>query len=197
MREGRMITISGILREKRILALTKDIQIKIKKNNISGYSETSLKKQKRQLKYDPKEGNMFTVITYDNFCLTGVVLKSHVGVWKSDDYMSVVILKPQINIESLKDGIRKEHVLVGPRLVDVSYWRKGIFSSTEESVYLNVLFKYAFCEEKEKESWIDENGNKLEVNKYEDYDYLSSYAYTMMNGMARAINEELIINGYK
>lgn len=151
-------------------------------------NEYQLQPIKRKKIY-PESGDIFKVCPYENIEYFGIVVNNHVNNNNGEDLIVVFVFKSGIDIEqSIKSGIKKEDLLIGPEIVGKEYWTRGYFFNVRHTeIQANNYGFYSIG----KGKFFDEYGNDI----YEEPYLLGTYGVATISGIAYSINQELIING--
>lgn len=167
-----------------------DIKEKLDKLDEAEIEEYQLQVIKRKRVY-PQIGDLFKIKPKDDIILYGIVINNHINNINGDDLLLVVIFKPEENIRTiLQDGVKKEHLLIPPQIVGKEYWTRGYFYNIDYVDNVNNMETYGFYSVG-KGKFFDEYGKDL---AYEPQ-LLGTYGVATISGVARKINQELIIAG--
>ncbi len=165
-----------------------DIKEKLDKLNEAKIEEYQLQVIKRKRIY-PQIGDLFKINPKDDIVLYGVVINNHINNINGEDLLLVLIFKKEENIKTiLNAGVKKEHLLIPPQIVGKEYWTRGYFYNIDCVNSVNNVETYGFYSVG-KGKFFDEYGNEL---AYEPQ-LLGTYGVATMSGVARKINQELII----
>lgn len=166
------------------------IKEKLDKLSEAKIEEYQLQVIKRRRIY-PQTGDVFEINPKGDIILYGVVINNHINNINGDDLLLVLIFKNKENIKAILDtGINKEHLLVPPQIVGKEYWTRGYFYIIDHIDSVNVAEPYGFYSVG-KGKFFDEYGVEL---KYKPL-LLGTYGVATISGIARKINQELIIAG--
>jgi len=181
--------------KKRFTELPDDIQQKIKELDDKDTREYQLKVIKRT-KYKPKEGDVFLVSPREGIYFYGRVLKTKIKHLTNDTFVDgknvVFIFKCKTRVLDLSNYIPNyEELIIGPVIVDEIYWRKGFFYTIanipidDHEKELDYGF-YSIA----KGKFLKEDGREL----MHQPQILGTYGIVTITGIARNIEQELIIN---
>ena len=165
-----------------------DIKEKLDELDEARVEEYQLQVIKRKRIY-PQIGDLFKINPRDDIVLYGVVINNHINNINGEDLLLVLIFKKEENIKTiLHDGVQKEHLLIPPQIVGKEYWTRGYFYNIDYVDSINNVETYGFYSVG-KGKFFDEYGNEL---AYEPQ-LLGTYGVATISGVARKINQELII----
>jgi hypothetical protein len=89
--------------------------------------EYQLQVIKRKRAY-PEIGDIFQIRPRENIEYYGIVVNNHVNNNNGDDLIVIFIFKSGIDIEqSVRNGVKKEELLIDPEIVSKIYWTRGYF----------------------------------------------------------------------
>ena len=167
-----------------------DIKEKLDKLDEARIEEYQLQVIKRKRIY-PQIGDLFKINPKDDIILYGVVINNHINNINGEDLLLVLIFKLEENIKTiLHDGVKKEHLLIPPQIVGKEYWTRGYFYNIDYVDNANNVETYGFYSVG-KGKFFDEYGNDLDCEPQ----LLGTYGVATISGVARKINQELIIAG--
>lgn len=167
-----------------------DIKAKLDRLDELKIEEYQLQIIKRKRIY-PQIGDIFEINPQSDIVLYGIVINNHINNINGEDLLLVLIFKKEENIDNiLNTGIKKEHLLIPPQIVGKEYWTRGYFYNIAHIDDINVAEEYGFYSIG-KGKFLDEYGEEL---SYEPK-LLGTYAVATISGIARKINQELIIAG--
>lgn len=150
--------------------------------------EYQLQVIKRKKEY-PEIGDIFQIKPRENIEYYGIVVNNHVNNNNGDDLLVIFIFKSGIDIEqSVKNGVKKEELLIDPEIVGKEYWTRGYFFNighTEIKENKYGFYSIGKCK------FFDEYGNDIHNEPY----LLGTYGVATISGIAYGINQEMIING--
>lgn len=151
-------------------------------------NEYQLQVIKRKRIY-PEIGDIFKICPRENIEYYGIVVNNYVNNKNGDDLIVIFVFKSEVDIEqSVKNGIRKEDLLIDPEIVGKEYWTRGYFFNvghTEIKVNNYGFYSIGKCK------FFDEFGNDIHEEPY----LLGTYGVATISGVAYSINQELIIAG--
>ena len=103
--------------------------------------------------------------------------------------MLVLIFKQNIDIKgSIINGVKEDDLLLPPQIVGKEYWTRGFFYNVEHYDEILNVKNYGFYSIGKGE-FVDEYGKEL-ANQPK---LLGTYGVATISGIARKINQELII----
>jgi len=165
-----------------------DIKEKLDKLADARIEEYQLQVIKRKKMY-PQIGDLFKINPKDDVVLYGVVINNHINNINGEDLLLVLIFKTEENIKTiLHNGVKKEHLLIPPQIVGKEYWTRGYFYNVDHVDSINNVEEYGFYSVG-KGKFLDEYGNELACEPQ----LLGTYGVATISGVARKINQELII----
>lgn len=165
-----------------------DIKERLDKLDEARVEEYQLRVIKRNRRY-PQIGDLFKVNPKDDIILYGVVINNHINSINGEDLLLVLIFREEVDIKTiLCDGVKNEHLLIPPQIVGKEYWTRGYFYKIDYVNNANKVKEYGFYSVG-KGKFLDEYGNDL---AYEP-PLLGIYGVATISGVARKINQELII----
>ncbi|MCR5824058.1 MAG: hypothetical protein K6G60_06470 [Lachnospiraceae bacterium] len=152
-------------------------------------NEYQLKVIKRKRIY-PEIGDVFMVCPRDNIEYYGVVVNNHVNNNNGNDLIVIFIFKSGVDIaQAIKNGVKKEDLLIEPEIVGKEYWTRGYFYNVGHTSEMREK-RYGFYSIG-KQKFFDEYGNDIHEEPY----LLGTYGVSTISGIAYGINKELIISG--
>lgn len=173
--------------QKRYAAQPIDIKEKLDKLDKARIEEYQLKVIKRERIY-PQIGDLFKINPKDDIDLYGVVVNNHIKNINGEDLLLVLIFKEKDIKTILCDGVKSEHLLIPPQIVGKEYWTRGYFYNIDYVDNVNNVDKCGFYSVGQGK-FFDEYGNDLEFEP----PLLGTYGVATISGVARKINQELII----
>jgi len=167
---------------------SQEVKDKLDKLDDMYINEYQLQVIKRKRVY-PEIGDIFRICPCENIEYFGIVVNNHVNNKNGDDLIVIFIFKSGIDIEqSIKDGIKKEDLLIDPEIVGKEYWTRGYFFNVGHTkIQVNNYGFYSIG----KCKFLDEYGNDIHEEPY----LLGTYGVATISGIAYGINQELIIAG--
>lgn len=172
----------------RYNALPEDVKKKLDILANAPFKEYQLQVIKRKRIY-PEKGDIFQIRPYDNIEYYGIVVNNHVDNNNGDDLLVIFIFNKGVDIEkSVKNGVKKEDLLIDPEIVGKEYWTRGYFFNVGH-IEINEN-KYGFYSIG-KCKFFDEFGNEIQEEPY----LLGTYGVATISGIAYGINKEMIIKG--
>ena len=167
---------------------SQEVKDKLDKLDDMYIDEYQLQVIKRKRIY-PEIGDIFKICPYANMEYFGIVVNNHVNNKNGDDLIVVFIFKSGIDMEqTIKNGIKKEDLLINPEIVGKEYWTRGYFFNVGHmEIQVNNYGFYSIG----KRKFFDEYGNEIHVEPY----LLGTYGVATISGIAYGINQELIIAG--
>jgi len=176
--------------KSRYEALPDDKKDKIAKLNASSLHDYQLKEIKKSRVY-PKVGDVILINPVQEVSLYGVVLNNHINSICGDDLLLVAILRVETKLDVIfEKGIDLDDLLLPPAIVGKEYWTKGYFARVGEWKNPRINVKYGFLRIINGK-YLDEHGHDVE----EEPELLGMFGVTTISGIAREINQELIIAG--
>ena len=176
--------------KERYENLSDEIKEKLNELNNSDISDYQLQVIKRKRSY-PEIGDIFQVNPRDDIYFYGVVLNNHIHNINGDDLLLVLIFKQNIDIKrSISNGVKEDDLLLPPEIVGKEYWTRGYFYNIEHYDEILNVKDYGFYNIG-KGKFLDEYGKEL-ANQPK---LLGTYGVATISGIARKINQELIIAG--
>ncbi len=181
--------------KKRLSEQSSEVQNKIKELDTRNPKDYQLKVI-RKSKAEPKEGDVFLVCPRDGIYFYGRVLKANIEHVEKDTFIHgknvVVIFKCKTKVlDTSEYGSNYNDLLIGPEIVDSSYWSKGLFFTVANisiEPYEEEL-DYGFYSIG-KGKYLKENGLELTHQPQ----ILGTYGIATITTVARNIEKELIIN---
>ena len=176
--------------KERFEKLSNEIKEKLYELDNSAVSDYQLQVIKRKRIY-PEIGDIFKVNPKEGIYFYGVVLNNHIHNINGDDLLLVLIFKQNIDIKgSISNGVKEEELLLPPQIVGKEYWTRGYFYNVEHYEEIINVTDYGFYSIG-KGKFCDEYGKEL-VHQPQ---LLGTYGVATISGIARQINQELIIAG--
>ena len=167
-----------------------DIKEKLDKLDDARVEEYQLQVIKRKRIY-PQVGDIFEVNPKNDIILHGVVINNHINNINGEDLLLIQIFREKEDIKKIIcNGVKNEHLLIPPQIVGKEYWTRGYFYNVDYIENINKLDNYGFYIIGEGK-FCDEYGYEL---IYEPQ-LLGIYGVATISGIARKINQELIIAG--
>lgn len=174
--------------KERYEKLSDEIKEKLNELDNSNISDYQLQVIKRKRLY-PEIGDIFKVNPRDDIYFYGVVLNNHIHNINGDDLLLVLIFKQNIDIKgSIINGVKEDDLLLPPQIIGKEYWTRGFFYNVEHYDEILNVKNYGFYSIGKGE-FVDEYGKEL-VNQPK---LLGTYGVATISGIARKINQELII----
>ncbi|MCZ7695273.1 Imm26 family immunity protein [Mediterraneibacter gnavus] len=174
--------------KERYDKLSDEIKEKLNELDNSNISDYQLQVIKRKRLY-PEIGDIFKVNPRDDIYFYGVVLNNHIHNINGDDLLLVLIFKQNIDIKgSIINGVKEDDLLLPPQIVGKEYWTRGFFYNVEHYDEILNVKNYGFYSIGKGE-FVDEYGKEL-ANQPK---LLGTYGVATISGIARKINQELII----
>lgn len=174
--------------KERYEKLSDEIKEKLNELDNSNISDYQLQVIKRKRLY-PEIGDIFKVNPRDDIYFYGVVLNNHIHNINGDDLLLVLIFKQNIDIKgSIINGVKEDDLLLPPQIVGKEYWTRGFFYNVEHYDEILNVKNYGFYSIGKGE-FVDEYGKEL-ANQPK---LLGTYGVATISGIARKINQELII----
>lgn len=174
--------------KERYEKLSDEIKEKLNELDNSNISDYQLQVIKRKRLY-PEIGDIFKVNPRDNIYFYGVVLNNHIHNINGDDLLLVLIFKQNIDIKgSIINGVKEDDLLLPPQIIGKEYWTRGFFYNVEHYDEILNVKNYGFYSIGKGE-FVDEYGKEL-ANQPK---LLGTYGVAAISGIARKINQELII----
>lgn len=176
--------------KERCEKLPDEIKEKLNELDNSDVSDYQLQVIKRKRVY-PEIGDIFKVNPRDDIYFYGVVLNNHIHNINGDDLLLVLIFKQNVDIKgSISNGVKEDDLLLPPQIVGKEYWTRGYFYNVEHYDKILNVKDYGFYSIG-KGKFFDEYGKEL-ANQPQ---LLGTYGVATISGIARKINQELIIAG--
>lgn len=177
-------------RKARYEALTDEVKEKLAKLDASSLSEYQLKEIKRSRKY-PQIGDVIRMNPNQELSLFGVVLNNNINNICGDNLLLIAIFRLGTDLDVIfEKGIDPEDLLLPPIIVGKEYWTKGYFAKVSEWKSPRMNAKYGFLR-LINGKFLDEYGNDIG----EEPEVLGLFGVSTISGIARKINQELIIAG--
>lgn len=176
--------------KERYSKLSAEKKEKIDKLNGSKASDYQLQIIKRKRIY-PEKGDIFKVNPKDDIYLHGIVLNNHINSINGEDLLVILLFKQNVDIyKSINNGVKEEELLIRPQIVGKEYWTRGFFYNIEHYDEMPEIKDYGFYSVG-KGVFFDEYGKLLT----EQPKLLGTYGVATISGIARQVNQELIILG--
>ena len=176
--------------KQRDESLSKEVKEKLESLNNSKTEEYQLQVIQRKRIY-PEVGDVFLLNPRDEFFLKGIVVNNHINNINGEDLILVLIFKPDMNVdEVLKKGVEKEDLLITPVIVGKEYWTRGYFNNISNNMDVKKIRDYGFYSIG-KGKFLDEFGTEIQ----KEPSLLGTYGVATITGIAKEINQELIILG--
>lgn len=174
----------------RYLKQSDEVKEKLDKLDNSDPSEYQLQVIKRKRIY-PETGDIFKTNPITDIYFYGVVLNNHINNINGDDLLLVLIFKQDIDIrKSIGNGVSEDELLLAPQIVGKEYWSRGYFYNVDHFDELPKIKDYGFYSVG-KGKFFDEYGNELSAQPR----LLGTFGVATISGIAKKINQELIISG--
>lgn len=175
---------------ERYLKQSDEIKEKLDKLDDSDPSEYQLQVIKRKRIY-PEIGDIFKINPIGDIYFYGVVLNNHIYNINGDDLLLVLIFKQDFDInKSIGNGVSEDELLLPPQIVGREYWSRGYFYNIDRYDEPLNIEDYGFYSVG-KSKFFDEYGNEL-LNQPR---LLGTFGVATISGIAKKINQELIISG--
>lgn len=167
---------------------SQDVKDKLDRLDDMLIKEYQLKVIKRKKVY-PEIGDIFQLRPCENIEFYGIVVNNHVNNKNGDDLIVIFIFKEGVDIDkSVKNGIKKEELLIAPEIVGKEYWSRGFFFNVGHTeIHID---NYGFYDIVDR-VFYDEYENELKNEPY----LLGTYGVATISGIAYGINQEMIISG--
>lgn len=138
----------------------------------------------------PKTGDIFRINPKNDLILYGVVINNYVNNINGQDLLLILIFKDGIDIKDiLNKEVKHEHLLIPPQIVGKEYWSRGYFYNIDHIDEIGNAINYGFYSIG-KGKFFDEYGNGISCEPQ----LLGTYGVSTISGIARKINQELIIS---
>lgn len=166
-----------------------DIKVKLDRLDEVGLEEYQLKVIKRKRLY-PQIGDLFKICPREDIILYGVVINNHINNINGEDLLLVLIFK-NVDVKTiLQEGVKNKHLLIPPQIIGKEYWTRGYFYNIDSVDSISNVESYGFYSVG-KGKIFDEYGNVLGFEPK----ILGTFGVATISGVARKINQELIIAG--
>lgn len=163
---------------------------KLEKLSKAETSEYQLQVIKRKRIY-PQKGDIFQIKPKRNILLHGIVINNHINNINGEDLLLILIFKENVDVrESVSKEIKSDDLLLSPQIVGKEYWTRGYFYNVDKYDGTICIDNYGFYYIG-KHKFCDEYGNELK----EEPQLLGIYSVATIIGVAKKINQELIIEG--
>ena len=176
--------------KERYASLPDEIKRKLEILDNSEASEYQLQVIKRKRSY-PEIGDIFSINPKGDLFLYGIVVNNHINNINGEDLLLILIFKEGVNIqERVSEGVCCDDLLIPPQIVGKEYWTRGYFYNIEHYNDKINTDSYGFYSIG-KGKFFDEYGNEISGEPQ----LLGTYGVATITGIARKINQELIIDG--
>lgn len=176
--------------KERYAKLPDEIKEKLEVLDNSDVSGYQLQVIKRKRSY-PEIGDIFKINPKGDLLLYGIVVNNHISNINGEDLLLILIFKEGVNIkESVSNGVSCDDLLIPPQIVGKEYWTRGYFFNIEHYNDKINVDSYGFYSIG-KGKFFDEYGNEIQGEPQ----LLGTYGVATITGIARKINQELIIAG--
>lgn len=176
--------------KQRYEKLPKEVKNKLDTLNNSKVEEYQLQVLQRKRTY-PNVGDIFQLSPREDFFLKGIVVNNHISNINGEDLVLVFIFKPDSNVdEVLKNGVEKDDLLIAPAIVGKEYWTRGYFNNISNNMDVKKIREYGFYSIG-KGKFFDEYGAEI----LKEPTLLGTYGVATITGIAKEVNQELIILG--
>lgn len=176
--------------KERYSRLPNEIKEKLEVLDNMNISDYQLQVIKRKRIY-PEIGDVFKINPKEDIYLYGLVVNNHINNINGEELLLILIFKEGVDIkECISKGIGCDELLIPPQIVGKEYWTRGYFYNVEhynEKVKFDSYGFYSIG----KGIFFDEYGNEI-TNEPR---LLGIYGVTTISGIAKKINQELIILG--
>lgn len=164
-------------------------EVKEKLDNLD-VSDCQLQVIKRKRIY-PEIGDIFKVNPKEDLFYYGLVVNNHINNINGEELLTILIFKEGVDIkESISRGVDLDELLIPPPIVGKEYWTRGYFYNVEHYNEKINVDNYGFYSIG-KGKYFDEYGNEIA----HEPQLLGTYGVATIIGIARKINQELIIAG--
>lgn len=176
--------------KQRYAEQSDEIKDKLDKLDKLGPKEYQLQVIKRKRIY-PQIGDVFKINLKEDIILYGIVINNHINNINGDELLVILIFKEGVDIKDvIYKGIKSLHLLIPPQIVGKEYWTRGYFYNIDHVDGISNTIDYGFYSVG-KGKYFDEYGN--EINS--EPQLLGIYGVATISGIARKLNQELIIAG--
>ena len=148
------------------------------------------KKRIKRKRIYPEIGDVFQINPKGKFLLHGVVINNHINNINGDDLILILIFKDKADLSIALQNAEKEDLLIPPQIVGKEYWTRGYFYNISHVENIPKLKTYGFYSIGNRK-FLDEYGKEVK----EEPELLGTYGVATISGVARKINQELIISG--
>lgn len=153
-------------------------------------SEYQLQVIKRKRIY-PQKGDIFVIKPKEDILLYGIVVNNHINNINGQELLLIFIFKESVDIrKTINKGISCDDLLIPPQILGKEYWTRGYFYNVDHYDNTICIGNYGFYYIG-KHKFCDEYGAELE----EEPRLLGIYGVATIIGVAKKINQELIIAG--
>lgn len=172
--------------------LSEEQKAAIKKIDEMDSSTYILKKIKRKLKPQLKEGDVFAMLLPEGFYIFGRILKSGVNFWSEPTKYNVAFIFEKIgkDINDIPEKFDYDKILLGPILLSDGYWTRG-YCYTVTNIPLTDKEKkldYGFWDNGAKMRFLDADGKEMDHQP----EYLSCYGLKTLYGLSIPIRKRII-----
>lgn len=176
--------------KQRYAEQSEEIREKLDKLNNARVEEYQLQVIKRKRIY-PEIGDVFQINPKNDIMLQGIVVNNHINNINGDDLILILVFKPNISVsEVIGKGVIDDDLLISPIMVGKEYWTRGYFYTIASNEAVATIKDYGFYSIG-KRKFFDEYGNEVSGEPK----LLGTYGVATISGIAREINQELIISG--
>lgn len=138
----------------------------------------------------PQIGDIFEINPQDDIFLYGIVVNNHIKNINGEDLLLIFIFREKDKIRNILNyNVRSEDLLIPPQMVGKEYWTKGYFNNIDFMANIESVKGYGFYSVG-KGKYFDEYGSELN----EEPELLGTYGVATISGIARVIQQELIIS---
>jgi len=182
--------------KKRLSEQPDEIQMKLKALDKMNPKEDYQLKVIKKSKIFPQEGDVFLICPREGIYFYGRVLKSDINHIAKDTFIHgksvVFIFKSKTRTFDLSNYFPNyNELLIGPEIVDSSYWKKGLFFTIANMPVekAEIELDYGFYSVG-KGKYFKEDGIEIQHTPL----LLGTYGIATITGIARNVEKELIIN---
>ena len=165
------------------------IKAKLDRLDAMSAREYQLRVIKRSGKY-PQTGDIFILKPTKEITLSGIVMNDHINNINGSDLLLVLIFKEDTDVRTAVEKSVFEELLLPPQIVGQEYWTRGYFYCTDHIEHPEKPDDYGFYSIG-KGMFLDEYGTELASQPK----LLGTYGVSSITGIARKVNQELIIAG--
>lgn len=174
----------------RYASQSDEVKEKLDKLDNAKVEEYQLKIIKRRRIY-PQIGDLFKVNPVENIELLGIVINNHVNNINGEDLLVILIFQSNTDIKKICESCTwDDMLLLPPQIVGKEYWSRGYFYNIDKLDILDKKIKYGFYDIFEGK-YVNEYGKELPC----ETELLGLYSVSTLTGVARKINQELVIAG--